>query len=52
MAIKKKDSLCFDISSLPNEGKKAFAKSLKTTVDNFNDELNQVEAKPEQEKDE
>jgi len=37
MANKKKtDSLCFDISNLNQDQKVKFAKSLKTSVDNFN----------------
>ena len=36
---KKKDTLCFDIDTLDQEQKVKFAKSLKTTVDNFNKEV-------------
>ena len=36
---KKKDTLCFDIGTLDQKQKVQFAKSLKTTVDNFNDEV-------------
>lgn len=39
MAKKKPDSLCFDISSLNRKQKVSFAKSLKNTVDGFNEEL-------------
>ena len=36
---KKKDTLCFDIGTLDQEQNVKFAKSLKTTVDNFNKEV-------------
>ncbi len=39
----KKDSVCFDISSLDNDQKRTFAKGLKKTVDKFNTDLNKVE---------
>ncbi len=39
MAKKKHDSLCFDISSLNRKQKVSFAKSLKNTVDGFNEEV-------------
>jgi len=39
MAKKKSDSVCFDISSLNQKQKVTFAKSLKTTVDSFNEDL-------------
>ena len=40
MANKKKtDSLCFDISNLNQDQKVKFAKSLKTSVDSFNENL-------------
>ncbi|MEX0764730.1 MAG: hypothetical protein WD033_06160 [Nitrosopumilaceae archaeon] len=45
---KKKDSLCFDISSLDQDQKVSFAKSLKKTVDKFNSDLNESE-EPKQE---
>lgn len=37
--VKKNDNLCFDISTLDQDQKVKFAKSLKTTVDNFNKEV-------------
>ena len=36
---KKKDTLCFDIGTLDHDQKVKFAKSLKTTVDDFNKEV-------------
>ncbi|MEK0338231.1 MAG: hypothetical protein QQN41_12435 [Nitrosopumilus sp.] len=39
MAKKKEDTLCFDIGTLDQDQKVKFAKSLKTTVDNFNKEV-------------
>ena len=39
MAKKKPDSVCFDISTLKQDQKVTFAKSLKKTVDVFNEEL-------------
>ena len=36
---KKNDSLCFDITSLNEEQKKTFAKSLKKTMSDFNESL-------------
>ena len=47
---KKKDSLCFDISSLKDEQKRTFAKNLKQTVDKFNSDLD--ESEPQTPKDE
>ncbi len=40
---KKKDTLCFDIGTLDQKQKVKFAKSLKTTVDNFNTEVSKSE---------
>ena len=37
--MKKKDSLCFDISNLEDDKKRNFAKNLKKTVDDFNAKL-------------
>lgn len=36
---KKKDTLCFDIGTLDQKQKVQFAKSLKSTVDNFNKDV-------------
>lgn len=41
--VKKKDSLCFDISALDQDQKVTFAKGLKKTVDKFNSDLNESE---------
>lgn len=38
---KKNDTLCFDIGSLNQEQKVAFAKSLKSTVESFNKEVSE-----------
>ena len=46
---KKKDTLCFDIGTLDQKQKVKFAKSLKTTVDNFNKEVNKSEQTEESE---
>lgn len=43
MAKKKSDSVCFDISSLNQKQKVTFAKSLKKTVDGFNENLEEPE---------
>ena len=43
---RKKDDLCFDISSLDQDQKVSFAKGLKKTVDDFNESLQEEE--PEQ----
>ncbi len=40
---KKKDTLCFDIGTLDQKQKVQFAKSLKTTVDDFNKEVSNPE---------
>lgn len=45
---KKKDTLCFDISTLDQDQKVKFAKSLKTTVDNFNKEVSKSEQTEDQ----
>ena len=39
MAKKKPDSVCFDLSTLKQDQKVTFAKSLKKTVDSFNKEI-------------
>ena len=40
---KKKDSVCFDISSLDDDQKRTVAKGLKKTVDSINKELSNGE---------
>lgn len=45
---KKKDTLCFDIGILDQEQKVQFAKSLKTTVDNFNKQVSKSEPTEEE----
>jgi len=45
---KKKDTLCFDIGTLDQDQKVKFAKSLKTTVDNFNEEVTKSDQENEE----
>jgi len=47
----KKDSVCFDISSLDDDQKRTVARSLKKTVDSINKELGNGE-KPNEESEE
>ncbi len=47
----KKDSVCFDISSLDDDQKRTVAKGLKKTVDSINKELSNGE-KPNEETEE
>lgn len=47
---KKKDSVCFDISSLDQKQKVSFAKGLKKTVDKFNSDLEESEPEKEESK--
>jgi len=42
-----KDCFCLDASSLNEEQQKKFAKSVKTTVDDFNEKLDQEEIEKE-----
>jgi len=46
---KKKDTLCFDIGTLNQEQKVEFAKSLKSTVDNFNEQVSKSNQEEESE---
>ena len=46
---KKKDTLCFDIGTLNQEQKVEFAKSLKSTVDNFNEQVSKSNQEEDQE---
>jgi len=46
---KKKDTLCFDIGTLNQEQKIQFAKSLKSTVDNFNEQVSKSNQEEESE---
>lgn len=46
---KKKDTLCFDIGTLNQEQKVQFAKSLKSTVDNFNEQVSKSDQEEDQE---
>jgi len=46
---KKKDTLCFNIGTLDQDQKVKFAKSLKTTVDNFNKEVSKSNEQNEEE---
>ena len=50
MAKKKEDTLCFDIGTLDQDQKVQFAKSLKTTVDDFNKEVSKSDQTEESEK--
>ena len=52
MPKKKPDSVCFDISTLKQDQKVTFAKSLKKTVDNFNKELEPKKEKSQEEESE
>ena len=45
---KKKDNLCFDISSLEDEQKVILAKSFKKTVDDFNEKLTEPQEDSEE----
>jgi len=49
MATKKNDSLCFDIGTLNQDQKKEFAKSLKATVDSFNEKVSEPKDQEESE---
>jgi len=46
---KKKDPLCIDIGTLNQEQKIQFAKSLKSTVDNFNEQVSKSNQEEESE---
>jgi len=46
---KKKDTLCFDIGTLNQEQKVQFAKNLKSTVDNFNEQVSKSNQEEDQE---
>jgi len=45
---KKKDTLCLEIGTLNQEQKVQFAKSLKSTVDNFNEQVSKSNQKEDQ----